>query len=128
MSNLTLVRLPCRPHRVNHVTFFLIRRLFKETPLPQSFLCVVIFFAFLEESSFFFRLNQERCHSNRSTHQLVNWNSSKKKGESYFLVFGSNDTIVKAHVIKTSSSLTFSPSAGALATCREISMLDLPVA
>ena len=45
-----------------------------------------------------------------------------------FLVPGSSDTIVKAQVIKTSSSLTLAPFVGALATCRDISMLLLPVA
>ena len=72
LSELTFVRLSCRPHRVNHVTFFLIRRLFKETPLSQSLLCVVVFFTLLEETSFFFSLNQERCNSNGPAESLVN--------------------------------------------------------
>ena len=41
---------------------------------------------------------------------------------------GSSDTIVKAQVIRTSSFLTLAPFPGALATCRDISMLLLPVA
>jgi hypothetical protein len=47
---------------------------------------------------------------------------------SYFFVPGSSDTIVKVQLINTSSSLTFSPSCGAFATCIVISRLDLPVA
>jgi hypothetical protein len=47
---------------------------------------------------------------------------------SYFFVPGSSETIVKVQLINTSSSLTFSPSCGALATCIVISRLDLPVA
>lgn len=39
-----------------------------------------------------------------------------------------DDTIVKAQVMRMSSSLTVSPSAAALATWSETSMLLLPVA
>jgi len=46
----------------------------------------------------------------------------------YFLVPGSRDTIVKVQLMSTSSSLNFSPFAGAFATCIVISRLLLPVA
>jgi hypothetical protein len=46
----------------------------------------------------------------------------------YFFVPGSRDTMVKVQLMSTSSSLTFSPSSGAFATCIVISKLLLPVA
>jgi hypothetical protein len=46
----------------------------------------------------------------------------------YFLVPGSNETIVQVQLIRMSSGFTFSPSLGALATCKDISIELLPVA
>lgn len=50
------------------------------------------------------------------------------KGNQYFLVLGSNETMVKAQLMRTSSFLACSPALGALATCIVTSKLLLPVA
>lgn len=111
---------------MDQVTLVSVGRFFEEALCSQGFLGLVVFLAFLEEEAFLGVFHQDR--SNRHRPDALAAAYSAEQLETYFLVVGSRDTIVKAQVISTSSGFAGCPSVGTLETWRETSMLDRPVA
>lgn len=115
------------PKSMNEITFKIVGSMLEKGCIAPLFANFRIALSKCIQAFLFRGLNYEGIH--------VHWprNTVSKLTIQYvyglhFFVVGSNDTIVKVQLIKTSSSLTSAPSFGAFATCIVISRLLLPVA
>jgi hypothetical protein len=114
------------PECMNEVALEVVRRMLQKRVLSALLSDLRVALAQLIHAFLLSRLYHKRIDIDRPVRKSVR--IGELAYESYFLVPGSSDTMVKVQLMSTSSSLTFSPFAGAFATCIVISRLLLPVA